>query len=190
MPGCCVLGPAHTPKRARPSSSTTLLLALIAVVAIGTLTFLGHTVSNTLNNVANNLEAVGEGGGGTPGITFSGLAGSYNVGGTFSVTVNTTGLPLTGLTIGDVVGYDNCASQQGGGVDGPSGNGYPCYGINYGANQWATFTVNQGAGTITITANGGGHNIPGYLGGWTYEFLVTATNASGPTTKTITVNIN
>ncbi|HVC26401.1 MAG TPA: Flp family type IVb pilin [Acidimicrobiales bacterium] len=30
-----------------------LLLALIAVVAIGALTFLGNTVSNTLNNVSN-----------------------------------------------------------------------------------------------------------------------------------------
>ena len=30
-----------------------LLLALIAVVAIGALTFLGNTVSGTLNNVSN-----------------------------------------------------------------------------------------------------------------------------------------
>jgi Flp pilus assembly pilin Flp len=30
-----------------------LLLALIAVVAIGALTFLGHAVTSTLNNVAN-----------------------------------------------------------------------------------------------------------------------------------------
>ncbi len=33
-----------------------LLLALIAVVAIGALTFLGHTVSNTLNNVGNTIQ--------------------------------------------------------------------------------------------------------------------------------------
>jgi pilus assembly protein Flp/PilA len=32
-----------------------LLLALIAVVAIGALTFLGHSVSSTLNNVANDI---------------------------------------------------------------------------------------------------------------------------------------
>jgi pilus assembly protein Flp/PilA len=32
-----------------------LLLALIAVVAIGALIFLGDTVANTLNNVANNI---------------------------------------------------------------------------------------------------------------------------------------
>jgi pilus assembly protein Flp/PilA len=32
-----------------------LLLALIAVVAIGALTFLGKTVSSTLNNVANAI---------------------------------------------------------------------------------------------------------------------------------------
>jgi pilus assembly protein Flp/PilA len=32
-----------------------LLLALIAVVAIGALTFLGTTVSSTLNNVANAI---------------------------------------------------------------------------------------------------------------------------------------
>jgi pilus assembly protein Flp/PilA len=32
-----------------------LLLALIAVVAIGALIFLGKGVNNTLNNVANNL---------------------------------------------------------------------------------------------------------------------------------------
>ncbi|HZU73363.1 MAG TPA: Flp family type IVb pilin [Acidimicrobiales bacterium] len=32
-----------------------LLLALIAVVAIGALIFLGHGVNNTLQNVANNL---------------------------------------------------------------------------------------------------------------------------------------
>jgi len=32
-----------------------LLLALIAVVAIGALAFLGHAVSNTLNNVANSI---------------------------------------------------------------------------------------------------------------------------------------
>ena len=33
-----------------------LLLALIAVVAIGALTFLGHTVSNQLNNVAGTIQ--------------------------------------------------------------------------------------------------------------------------------------
>ena len=43
-----------------------LLLALIAVVAIGALTFLGHTVSNTLNTVSNDI-AVGAGGGGGGG---------------------------------------------------------------------------------------------------------------------------
>ena len=32
-----------------------LLLALIAVVAIGALVFLGGTVNNTLNNVANAI---------------------------------------------------------------------------------------------------------------------------------------
>ncbi|MHB1784477.1 MAG: Flp family type IVb pilin [Acidimicrobiales bacterium] len=32
-----------------------LLLALIAVVAVGALVFLGHSVSNTLNTVANNI---------------------------------------------------------------------------------------------------------------------------------------
>lgn len=32
-----------------------LLLALIAVVAITALVFLGHSTSNTLNGVANNL---------------------------------------------------------------------------------------------------------------------------------------
>ena len=32
-----------------------LLLALIAVVAIGALVFLGHSVSNQLNNVANTI---------------------------------------------------------------------------------------------------------------------------------------
>ena len=32
-----------------------LLLALIAVVAIGALIFLGKGVNNTLNNIANNL---------------------------------------------------------------------------------------------------------------------------------------
>ena len=32
-----------------------LLLALVAVVAIGALIFLGHSVNNTLNNVANNI---------------------------------------------------------------------------------------------------------------------------------------
>ena len=32
-----------------------LLLALIAVVAIGALVFLGHTVNNQLNNVANTI---------------------------------------------------------------------------------------------------------------------------------------
>ncbi|HEY5320718.1 MAG TPA: Flp family type IVb pilin [Galbitalea sp.] len=32
-----------------------LLLALIAVVAIGALVFLGHTVSNQLNNVAGTI---------------------------------------------------------------------------------------------------------------------------------------
>lgn len=32
-----------------------LLLALIAVVAIGALLFLGGTVNNTLNNVANHI---------------------------------------------------------------------------------------------------------------------------------------
>lgn len=32
-----------------------LLLALIAVVAIAALLFLGHSVNNTLNNVATNM---------------------------------------------------------------------------------------------------------------------------------------
>jgi len=35
-----------------------LLLALIAVVAIGALTFLGGAVSNTLNNVAQHINTV------------------------------------------------------------------------------------------------------------------------------------
>jgi len=35
-----------------------LLLALIAVVAIAALIFLGNTVSNTLNNVAQNVNQV------------------------------------------------------------------------------------------------------------------------------------
>jgi Flp pilus assembly pilin Flp len=34
-----------------------LLLALIAVVAIGALVFLGHSVSNQLNNVANTINS-------------------------------------------------------------------------------------------------------------------------------------
>ena len=34
-----------------------LLLALIAVVAIGALIFLGNTVTNTLNNVASNINS-------------------------------------------------------------------------------------------------------------------------------------
>lgn len=36
-----------------------LLLALIAVVAITALVFLGHTTSNSLNSVANNLSSGG-----------------------------------------------------------------------------------------------------------------------------------
>jgi pilus assembly protein Flp/PilA len=35
-----------------------LLLALIAVVAIGALTFLGHAVTNTLNNVGQQINTV------------------------------------------------------------------------------------------------------------------------------------
>ena len=34
-----------------------LLLALIAVVAIGALVFLGHSVNNTLNQVANSINS-------------------------------------------------------------------------------------------------------------------------------------
>jgi pilus assembly protein Flp/PilA len=34
-----------------------LLLALIAVVAIGALVFLGHSVSNTLNQVSNSINS-------------------------------------------------------------------------------------------------------------------------------------
>jgi pilus assembly protein Flp/PilA len=34
-----------------------LLLALIAVVAIGALVFLGHSVSNTLNQVENSINS-------------------------------------------------------------------------------------------------------------------------------------
>ena len=46
-----------TPKEERGASLVeyALLLALIAVVAIGALIFLGHTVNNTLNNVANAI---------------------------------------------------------------------------------------------------------------------------------------
>ena len=45
------------PKEERGASLVeyALLLALIAVVAIGALIFLGHTVNNTLNNVANAI---------------------------------------------------------------------------------------------------------------------------------------
>lgn len=32
-----------------------LILALVAVVVVGVLVVLGHTVSNTLNNVANSV---------------------------------------------------------------------------------------------------------------------------------------
>jgi len=35
-----------------------LLLALIAVVAIGALVFLGNTVNNTLNHVANTINTL------------------------------------------------------------------------------------------------------------------------------------
>ncbi len=48
-----------------------LLLALIAVVAIGALTFLGKTVSGTLNNVGNTIALGGSGGGSGPVFTDS-----------------------------------------------------------------------------------------------------------------------
>ena len=56
-----------------------LLLALIAVVAIGALTFLGNTVSGTLNNVGNTI-ALGTsgGGGGTTTTTIATQVPSYN----------------------------------------------------------------------------------------------------------------
>ncbi|HEY5320719.1 MAG TPA: Flp family type IVb pilin [Galbitalea sp.] len=101
-----------------------LLLALIAVVAIGALVFLGHTVSNTLNNVGNDI-AIGNpggggGGGGGGGPTFTdgggggtvtdtvalGQAGTFaftTTGGTAPVTYSISGQP-TGVTIAPTTG--------------------------------------------------------------------------------------
>jgi Flp pilus assembly pilin Flp len=100
-----------------------LLLALIAVVAIGALVFLGHTVSNTLNNVGNTIASGtsgGGGGGGGGGPTFTDGSGASTVadtitlgqggtfafattGGTAPVTFSITGQP-TGVSIGSSSG--------------------------------------------------------------------------------------
>ena len=69
-----------------------LLLALIAVVAIGALTFLGKTVSGTLNNVGNTI-ALG-GSGGASGPVFTG-ADHHTALATYTIPGFNAGLPGT-----------------------------------------------------------------------------------------------
>ncbi len=81
-----------------------LLLALIAVVAIGALTFLGGAVSNTLNNVGHQFAAAGAGGGGGgSGITFTdngGTAGAPAATGGTGTSVAITLTPAPSATVG------------------------------------------------------------------------------------------
>ena len=188
-----------------------LLLALIAVVAIGALTFLGGAVSNTLNNVANNLEAVGGGGGpGRPGGGGGGPVINYTLtpttlvaGQAATITITATGSPTPTLTVGNVPNYTTCnLTTGGGGIGGtadhswnntctnPYGAQFPA--VDVGANPttgnwgWTSSASTSPNGTLTISGTAGDTN---GLAGTQYEFYITATSGSNTTYQTITFTI-
>jgi Flp pilus assembly pilin Flp len=146
-----------------------LLLALIAVVAIGALVFLGHTVSNTLNNVGNDIAG---GGGGTTTTTLANSAPAFtssaNVGftdgtaGTFSVTAS--GNPAATIA---------CTNCTGG------GSGLPA-GVN--------FTGGTGTATITATTGTDG-DCRGFVGN-PYTIHLTATNSVSSVNQTVTITMS
>ena len=117
-----------------------LLLALIAVVAIGALVFLGHTVSNTLNNVGNDIATgAAGGGGGGGGPTFSDGGGAATV--TDTVTLGQAGT-FTFTTTGGTAPVTFTISGQPAGVTINSGTGV----------LTVATTTNSGTYSITATA--------------------------------------
>ena len=154
-----------------------LLLALIAVVAIGALVFLGHTVSNTLNNVGNSIATGAAGGGGTTttSTTTTTIANSApaftsspNVGftdgtaGSFSVTAS--GNPTATIA---------CTNCSGGGSQLPNG---------------VTFTGGTGTATITASTNTLG-DCRGFVGN-PYTIHLTATNIVSTVNQNVTITMS
>ncbi len=134
-----------------------LLLALIAVVAIGALTFLGHTVSNTLNNVGNDIAigapaGGGGGGGGGGGPTFTDAGGTDTVtsgqGGTFAFTTTGGTLPVTFSISGQPTGV-TIASATGVLTVG-TGTAHGTYSIIVTATDANSKTATQ---TLTLTVS-------------------------------------
>jgi len=146
-----------------------LLLALIAVVAIGALVFLGHTVSNTLNNVGNDIAAGAPGGGGG-GTTTTTIANAAPV---FTSSAN------VGFTDGTAATFSVVAS-------GNPAAAIACTGGCGGLPGGVTFTA--GTGTATLTApTGNGANFDCY--GNPYTIHLTATNSVSSVNQTVTITM-
>ncbi len=137
-----------------------LLLALIAVVAIGALVFLGHTVSNTLNNVGNDIATGaaggGGGGGGGGGPTFSDGGGASTV--TYTATLGQGG-SYTFATTGGTAPVTFTISGQPAGVTINSGTGVLTVGTGTSGGTYSIIVTatdkngNTGTQTLTLTVS-------------------------------------
>ena len=154
-----------------------LLLALIAVVAIGALTFLGHTVSNTLNNVGNDIAAGAAGGGGgtttttttsTTTTTIANVAPAFTSLPNVGFTDQAASTTFTATASGTPAPTITCSDCSGGGNNLPNG-------------------VTFNAGTFTASA---GSATKGDCQGNPYKVHLTANNGVGtPATQTVTITM-
>ena len=163
-----------------------LLLALIAVVAIGALVFLGGSVSNTLNTVANSVGSTTGGtseGGGTNGGTQTNGAISFT-----SVTTPSPGSgtgPANGVysvtlpEIGGTISFTATSTAQGAGPVAYSLGGALPTGLD--ANGHAAHTSISPSGLVTV---------PEYVTAGSYKFTVTATDHASPSPDTATLTVD
>jgi len=136
-----------------------LLLALISVVAIGALTFLGGAVSNTLNNVGHQIAASGGagGGGGGGGTSGPGCSPAFciSTSGTQSISAGGPGYALTLANLPAQGGFFTYNIN----VTSPTGNQAGCINVDNSGNVTSNNTYFQngqqhscaGSYTVTIT---------------------------------------
>ena len=153
-----------------------LLLALIAVVAIGSLVFLGGSVSNTLNTVANSVGSTNGGTQANGAISFTSVttpspgAGTGPTNGVYSVT-----LP----EIGGTISFTATSTAQGAGAVTYSLGGTPPTGLD--ANGHTAHTSISPSGLVTV---------PEYVTAGSYTFTVTATDHASPSPDTATLTVD
>ena len=150
-----------------------LLLALIAVVAIGALVFLGHTVSNTLNNVGNSIATgAAGGGGGTTTTTLANSAPAFTSSANVGFTDGTAG-SFSVTASGNPAAVIACTDCTGGGSALPNG---------------VTFT--GGTGTATINASTGTNGDCRAFVGNPYTIHLTATNSVSTVNQSVTITMS